>query len=675
MRTLLLVLSLCVLAASSSAQNTNAENNLLRFGDFETPSTQNPPPGWVMWGAEQSKNPQNYTRDQNTFHSGAASLRIHHPANTTGYIVTSVRDNALTTKKGVTYQISFWAKADKAGTALFQVQGFSSIEPFADYSSPLNRNIQVSTEWQKFTFPLTESLDFFADSARHLMLAFSAVGQGASELERTLWIDDVAVEEKPSLFQITLFNPATVDYNKVQHRLSSGDALNITVDAKRRLRPTVRAASAVSWHRVKGYMNLPYNGQGQYKLTPEQETSIRAMHLPHTRFYGVGEEPFSLEDTIDKAAHTLERTGTPQGGTVLEFEEQGAQRRLAPEVWARGVRHSVNKGYKFRHWEVANEPWIHHAGRDVAFPTPEDYIAHVKSVGAAIRKVQPGAQIGVGLQPMDLRWGNQIIRQAAGHYDFVAGHWYSFIDAIKNPFEMVTAGENYRILDQMSRFNALLKAYNPGREVYQYDTEWSLHSSAAGSVLGTKQNGNIVGSMHRAVRLIYYLREDIVRGASAWEMFSGLGAWNSLGVLSPDSDKKTMLYWTHRTFNEHLGDHVLDMQGTTPYYQPTASTDRLRPPLTGPLAPAIVMLSNDERTLTAIIANASWSQSVPCTLRINNFNVRHVSGIKLSHDDPNAPPLLERKEDFVSDFPVKVEASTLNCTLPPHSIAFITLRK
>src|SRR5688500_1056804 len=109
MRILILLLS-CVFAASS-----NAQNNLLRSGDFETQSTQNPPPGWVMWGAEQSKNPQNYTRDQNTFHSGAASLRIHHPANTSGYIVTSVRDNGLTTKKGITYQISFWAKADKPG--------------------------------------------------------------------------------------------------------------------------------------------------------------------------------------------------------------------------------------------------------------------------------------------------------------------------------------------------------------------------------------------------------------------------------------------------------------------------------------------------------------------------------------------------------------------------------
>lgn len=664
---------LCILALPWRAQQAPAQTkNLLRSGDFETESTQNPPPGWVMWGAEQSKDPQNYTRDKFTFHSGAASLRIHHPANSSGYIVTSVRENALPTKKGVTYEISFWAKADKPGMALFQVQGFGSIEPLADYSSPLTRNIQVGTEWQKFTFQVAESLDFFADAARYLMLAFSAVATGSNEAERTLWIDDVVVEEKPSPIPgFTLLNPATVEYNKVQHRLTAGNALNITVDAKRRLRPTVRAASAVSWHRVQGYMNLPYDRQGQYKLTPELEASIRAMHLPHTRFYGLGDEPFSLEDTLDKAAHTLERTGIPQDGTVLELEEQGAQRRLAPEVWARGVQHSLNQGYKFRHWEVANEPWIHRGDREVAFPTPEDYIAHVKDVGAAIHKVQPKALIGIGVEPKDLRWGNQLIKQATGHYDFVAGHWYSFIDPIKNPFEMVTAGENYRILDQMSRFNALLKAYNPGRDVYQYDTEWSLHSSAAGSVLSTRQNGNIVGAMHRAVRLIYYLREDIVRGASAWEMFSGLGSWNSLGVLSPDSDKKTMLYWTHRTFNEHLGDWVLDMQGTTPYYQPNPSTNGLA----GPLTPAIVMLSRDETTITTIVANASWSQSVPCTLHVNNFKVRRASGIKLSHDDPNAPPLLERKEDFVSAFPVALNGSQLTCTIPPHSIVFFTLER
>ena len=305
-------------------------------------------------------------------------------------------------------------------------------------------------------------------------------------------------------------------------------------------------------------------------------------------------------------------------------------------------------------------------------------MAHVQEVSAAIRRVQPASQIGVGIHSSDTMWGNYILKAAAGHYDFVAAHWYSFIDVSKNPFETIVAGENYRILDRMLRLNALLRAYNPGREVYQYDTEWSLHSMASGGAGNTVQNGNIVGALHRAVRLIYYLREDIVRGASAWEMFSNAGSWNALGILPPDGEKRSMLYWMHRTFNEHTGDWVLDMQGTTLYYQPQPGSDPRRAPLSGPLAPAVVMLSDDEKTMQVIAANASWSRSIPCTLRIRNFHVTSSTGLLLSHSDANGPPLLEKKEEFVTDLPVqadaKADASTVTCTLPPHSVAFITLK-
>jgi len=670
MRVLTLVL-LCLLGVPTMARNAN----LIRNGDFETESTVSPPPGWVMWGAEQYKKPQNYTRDTNNPHSGKASLRIHHPANTAGYIVASPHNNAVATRQGMTYLVSFWAKADKPGSAQFQVQGYNSIQPMAGYSAPATHLIDVGTDWKKFSFELTESLDFFADVTHYLVLAFNAGPSGVSGVEKTLWIDDVTVEEKPSPGGFSLLNLDTVPYSPLQHRLQPGEALDITVDASRKLRRATRRAGAASFHRLAGYMNLPYNKQGEYRLTPAQETAIRDMRLPHTRFYGVGHEPFSLEQALDKAAHVLGRTGIPQDGTVLELEEQGATRRLSPEVWARAASYAQRQGYGFRHWEVANEPWIHREGRTAAFPTPQDYVAHVKEVSTAIRHVQPASQIGVGIHPGDLRWGNLILKAAAGHYDFVAGHWYSFIDVSKNPFEAIVAGENYRILDQMLRCNALLRAYNPGREVYQYDTEWSLHSMASGGAGTTLQNGNIVGALHRAVRLIYYLREDIVGGASAWEMFSNAGQWNALGILPPDNDKRSMLYWMHRTFNEHTGEWVLEMEGTTPHYQPQPGSEPRRAPLAGPLAPAIVMLSDDGKTMYVIAANASWSRSIPCTLRLRNFNVNSASGLLLSHADVNGHPLLEKKEDFVSDLTLRANTSTLICTLPPHAVAFMTLRR
>jgi hypothetical protein len=47
--------------------------------------------------------------------------------------------------------------------------------------------------------------------------------------------------------------------------------------------------------------------------------------------------------------------------------------------------------------------------------------------------------------------------------------------------------------------------------------------------------------------------------------------------------------------------------------------------------------------------------------------------VKLSQDDLDADPLLKRKEDAVSNFPVAVHEGALDCIAPPHSILFITI--
>jgi hypothetical protein len=64
-------------------------DNLIYNGDFELPSSENPPPGWTMWGAGRYKIPDNYTLDTTNPHSGEACFRIHHPSETAGYIVSS----------------------------------------------------------------------------------------------------------------------------------------------------------------------------------------------------------------------------------------------------------------------------------------------------------------------------------------------------------------------------------------------------------------------------------------------------------------------------------------------------------------------------------------------------------------------------------------------------------
>ena len=82
-------------------------------------------------------------------------------------------------------------------------------------------------------------------------------------------------------------------------------------------------------------------------------------------------------------------------------------------------------------------------------------------------------------------------------------------------FEDVALALNCQALEGVLRLNALIEAYNPGRGVYQYDTEWGMHSLGPDGERADyiDRNANIFGTVHRGVRLIYYAREGMLRAA------------------------------------------------------------------------------------------------------------------------------------------------------------------
>jgi len=663
-----LVLLQLITAASALA----ADATVVFQDNFETTSTQSPPPGWAMWGASQYKVPAHYTLDTTRPHTGRACFRIHHPAKTGGYIVLAP-ERALRPKPAMIYTASFWARADKPGQALVSWTAYQSVKPFVDAGSPGSLKLEVGNDWQQFTFAVREGLDLFADQSRFLLLTFKAATEDREE--RTLWIDDIRVTEHPDPQPAQLLNEAKLVYAALPHRLRPGDRLEFTVDASQRVRRATREAGGASFHRVCGWTGQPYNKKGEYTQRPELETAIREMRLPMTRIYAVGDEPFSVESSIDKAAELCRRVGVAQDRCVLEFENQGAATKLPPETWARGVRHSLQRGYGFHHWEIANEPYSSLWGHGGAFPTPESFVEHFQAVSRAIRAVDSKAKIGVDIHSHHVRWGNYLLKALAGDYDFVAPHYYCGASVHKLPFEEIALTENYRMLDRALQMNALLRAYNPKREVYQYDTEWGM---ICGTPDGKQadyedRNANIIGTLHRAVRLIYYAREDILRGASGWQMFSRLGA-QGFGILSQEApDQRFLLYWLYYYFNRHVGEWVLALDGTAPHHSPRQEADRAR--FTGPLTPALVTLSEDGRAMYLVIANGSWSRAVPCQVQLRNFQARQAAGVLLTNDKLDAKPLLARKEDAISDFAVRLAGDKAICVIPPHSVVFVTLTR
>jgi hypothetical protein len=647
-----------------------AEGKVVFADDFETPSAQSPPANWAMWGDQPYKVPANYTRDTAQRHGGQACFRIHHPARTRGYVVSSP-DRAIQPQQRMIYTVSFWARAEKAGKALFQWTAYRSIHPFVDAASPGSLSCEVDGQWRPYTYSIREGLDFFAQESRFLLLTFHATNVAAEE--QTLWIDDVHVWEQADPHPVALLNAATIPHAALEHRLRPSDRLEFTVSATNRLRRATTDVGGVSFHRVCGWTGQPYDRKGAYTLQPELEEAIRELRLPMTRFYAVGEEPFGVDSAIDKVAEVCRRVGVQQDHCVLEFEEQGASRTLPPQTWARGVSYSLRQGYRFHHWEVANEPYAALWGKGGAFPTPDAFISHFKAVSDAIRQVDPQAQIGMDIDAENVRWGNYVLQQLAGCYDFVAPHYYCGADVHKLSFEDITLSENYRMLDRASRIQALLHAYNGDRPVYQYDTEWGMICSTTDGRDADYEdrNANIIGTVHRAVRLIYYAREDIVRGASGWQMLSRLGG-QGFGILSQEApEKRFMLYWLYYYFNRHVGRWVLQMDGTAPYHQPGQQAREFA----GPLTPVLATLSEDGNEIYLVMANGSWTRAVPCRVKLRDFRAAKAEAVVISSDDLDGKPLLERKEEAVSDLPVVTTPEEVNCTLGPHTVVFVTLSK
>jgi hypothetical protein len=646
--------------------------NVVFHDDFEQVSAASPPPGWAMWGAEQYKTPANYTRDTLNPHSGQACLRIHHPAKTAGYIVSSP-DRAIRPKPAMVYAVSFWARAEKPDKATFRWTAYRSIKPFVDAPSPGTFTFDAGREWKAFSFTVREGLDLFADQSQFLLLTFLAATESGEE--RTLWIDDVRVTESPDPQPARLVNGEAIPHDPLQHRLRPGDQLEFTVDATKRLRRANQEVGGVSFHRVCGWTGQPYNEKGEYTLTSELETAIREMRLPMTRFYALGDEPFGTESAIDKVAELLRRMGVAEERCVLEFERQGAETKLPPETWARGVAYSLRHDYKFHCWEIANEPYSSLWGGGQAFPTPEAFIAHFKAVSRAIRAVDSQAQIGVDIDHDNVKWGNYLLKELAGDYDFVAPHYYCGANVRELPFEEIALTENYRMLDLALRTQALIRAYNQDRDVYQYDTEWGMICNAPGGKEADYEgrNANIIGTLHRAVRLIYYAREDILRGASGWQMLSRPDQ-PGFGILSQEApDKRFMLYWLYYYFNRHVGEWALATDGVAPYYQPRREVDRAR--FGGPLTPVLATLSTDEREIYLVIANGSWTRAVPCRIRVQHFAMGGATGVLLTNDHLDGSPLLDRKEEAVSTLSISTEASGVTFTLPAHGVVFLTLER
>jgi len=481
---------------------------------------------------------------------------------------------------------------------------------------------------------------------------------------------------------------------RVPQRLRKGDAFQVTIDAAKVTRPVNRRVMGFSFHNMWDYTPLYSLKTGEWIVGEPTEKAIRELHVPFGRTLWVdpasaGGADFGVKGGIDRAAEMCRHFGIPQEQFVLEVEDQEQPRALSPEAWAEVVKYSLAKGYKFRLWEVCNEPGNVWGSPQSEAWTREPYVAHVKAVYPAIKAVQPDALVGIdsGLGPFN-GWGATqtevpMLRELAGAYDFVAPHFYCHLQNLDQlPLERITLGGNAWMLNSyVLKTRELLDRYNPGRHIEILDTEWALHGYNHGdeSLDGAQRNGNIAGTLHRAVRLLYYLNEGLVEAAA---QFMAVGPWQSPGfTIVPLNDERLFTpYYLNYYLGRYVGDEVVEVSGTCPYYeQSNVASDwswngQATYDVSIPEAPALVTRSKDGKRLFLVVANGTAKENLPCHVELKGFRAQAAEGKRLS-GSPEASALVEKESDVISALPVKLSSggTTLTFEATAHSVSFISL--
>lgn len=480
----------------------------------------------------------------------------------------------------------------------------------------------------------------------------------------------------------------------VRQRLQKGDAFRVAVNAGRVVRPANHRVLGVSFFQLWDYLPIYDRTSGDWILRESAAKAIESLHLPFSRLYWMdrnrrGMPAWDLRGSIDRAAELCRRFGIPEQDFVLELEAQQSSLAMSPQAYAEAVRYSLSKGYKFRYWEICNEPYGMGNPDDDPW-TLDGYVAHVKEVYPAIKAVQPDARVGVsaGLTAFNVFGATQtydpVIDKAAGYYDFIAPHFYCHLkDLDQIPFERITfEGNAWELNSYVMKTRALLEKYNPGRKVEILDTEWGMHGYNRGDDAradDSNRNGNIAGTLHRAIRIIYYLNEGLVDAAGQWCILTPVNR-PGFAIVTINDDREFLLYYLNYYLGRYLGDEVVDVSGTCPYYEKSNVASDYR--YTGavydvslPKAPTLVTRSKDGKRLYLVVANGTADESLPCRVNLKSFTAGKAEGKRLTQSDIDAPALVEKEGDVVSALPVRVldGGSTLEFESAPHSVSFISL--
>jgi alpha-L-arabinofuranosidase len=334
---------------------------------------------------------------------------------------------------------------------------------------------------------------------------------------------------------------------------------------------------------------------------------------------------------------------------------------------------AYNRDHKlgFRLWEISNEPYSGAWGGDAYFKTSADYGEHLIACARAIRAADPAAQVGLEIASTIPGWGETVMRQCTGSYDFACPHYYAgtkgFGPATYYESAVLTCWQTF---DWTRRDLQSLRDANTGKAIPLQVTEWAgVGDTATGQ--GTDLNPfgtNIVGALHRAIRQVWYLRENLVEGAMQWQSHapSASTAGFAFFFWQKDLDARTPVWYLSDLLNNRLGDEVLADHVGSPLVE--IGFDRL------PVFHSVCTRDRKTGRLCWVLVNAARDDALKCRLSIRGSRLTARGRVTTLTQPLDASPIITDPTAIESDAAVSFTAGTAQVNLPAHSVSIVEVQ-
>lgn len=381
----------------------------------------------------------------------------------------------------------------------------------------------------------------------------------------------------------------------------------------------------------------------------------------------VGAEPFICTNagtgTPEEMAQWVEYCNLPDGGP-----------------WARErIKNGAKKPHNVRYWSIGNE---NYGEWEIGRHTADEWGHYVFEAAKMMKRVDPSIEITAAAYFLDFDWIRKLLEGAAQIVDWISVHCYWAQNDTSYESCMARSGTPESILTNLE--HQLAAIGHLGSVKLAFD-EWGLrmwhhpgyHDIPPVAVDGkefSKNDDNSVYTMADAVFTARFLM-SCLRHCNLVQMANYAPTVNTRGIIytHPEGIVKRTNYHVFDLFVNDTGETVLDAHVQTPTFnvrEPGLDFDIPTSCIDG-----VVTVNREKNKLTAAVANLHPTEAADVSLYLLNIPIKERAVVRsLTGDSPDAYNDIDRPDAVtITETEIAASPSEARVTLPPHSVATITL--